>query len=109
MAYYGFGSFLRYIQEIMDNVAQPIPQEIFIYAIGILVALLSLFVAIGGYYFKGDRETTRATLAKTVEILNRLVTNDAVKEQRLNYIDEKLEHLDKKVHLVNYEQPARRT
>lgn len=59
-------------------------------------------LAIVLYFEVAYRKDTKSTLDKTTEILNRLVINDAVKQQRLDDLEEKVDDISDKVYLTNY-------
>jgi len=78
--------------------AMPIPDDYFYYAVsGILLGIVI-------YFEVNHRKDTKDTLNKTTEILDRLVINDALKEQRLDAIEEDVEDLKEKIFPINYKK-----
>lgn len=87
---------------ILLDVTPPNPDTLFWYSIaGILFsALFGLLIWIISRYLN----KTEGFAKSVTETLNRLVTNDALKEQRLNGIDERLDSVEDKVFPITYKK-----
>lgn len=78
----------------------PNPDALFWYSIcGVLFLLLSGFAS--RWLFEYLKETKEFTKSVT-ETLQRLVTNDAVKEERLTRVEENIESIKDKIYPINY-------
>lgn len=78
--------------------AIPMPDNYFYYTIA------GLLLGVVIYFEVNHRKDTKSTLNKTTEILNRLVINDALKEQRLDAIEEDVEGIKQKIFPINYKK-----
>lgn len=81
---------------ILLETQPPNPDTLFWYTISSVLAVALLGI-IMWYLNKNE-----AILKGVSETLQRLVTNDAVKEQRLNDLDERVESIEDKVYPINY-------
>jgi hypothetical protein len=91
----------------VNEANQAVPLQIYLWAIGALIAFVVFLIGIIGYFYKGDRQTTQEMLKNAYDILGRLVTNDAVKTEQINNLGDDIEGIKKVVFPV-YHPPNRK-
>lgn len=85
---------------ILLDAQPPNPDTLFWYTIaaGLTTLLFGLLIWLISRYLSENKNI----LAGITETLNRLVTNDAVKEERLNRAEENINDLIDKIYPINY-------
>jgi hypothetical protein len=87
---------------ILLDTQPPNPDGFFWYSVSAVLfsAFFGLLIWLISRYLTETKEFSKSVK----ETLQRLVTNDAVKEQRLNDIDERLDGIEDKVYPINYKK-----
>lgn len=85
---------------ILLDAQPPNPDTLFWYTIaaGLTTLLFGLLIWLISRYLSENKNI----LAGITETLNRLVTNDAVKEGRLNRVEEDIENIKDKIYPITY-------